>query len=229
MSSPPPRPSATADDKLIAAIGADRALSLHHAPAKHRPALVAIWRVDAAMGDVVARSTEPALGRIKLAWWREALDRLDAQPAPAEPRLRAVESELLPRGIAGAEMATIEAGWATLLDASVDADLVADRGATLFRIAARVLGGEDGHLSDAGALWALASVARRGLPELFDAARPYVEALRGHRFPVALRTLTLLTRLAVRDLKRGLPPEPEGSAGRAAAALAHRWSGFISR
>ena len=228
MSSPPPSPSATADE-LTAAIGADRALSLQHVPAEHRSAIEALWRIDAAMGEVVARSTEPALGRIKLAWWREALERLDTQPAPAEPRLQAAEAYLLRRGILGAEVAMVETGWATLLDEIPNPELIADRGAALFRLAAKVVGGEDEQLGDAGALWGLASVARRGVPELLDAARPYANRLRGHRFPSALRGVTLLARLAARDLRRGLPPEPEGAPMRAAAALAHRWTGVVSR
>ena len=36
------------------------------------------------MADVVARSTEPALGAIKLAWWRERLEELDDGKVPAE-------------------------------------------------------------------------------------------------------------------------------------------------
>ena len=54
------------------------------------------------MGDVVARSTEPALGAIKLAWWRERLEELDHGKVPAEPRLQAAAAELLPREIRAA-------------------------------------------------------------------------------------------------------------------------------
>jgi len=67
MSSQPQRPSVTAEDELAAAIGADRALMLRQVPADVRPAFEALWQIDAAMGDVVARSTQPALGAVKLA------------------------------------------------------------------------------------------------------------------------------------------------------------------
>jgi len=224
MSSPPQRPSVTAEKQIGGGIGADRELALLHTPGQVRAAFAALWALDSAMGDVVARSTEPALGAVKLAWWREALEALDRASPPAEPRLQQVAAELLPRGISGARLAEIEVGWAALLQPEIDSAAVAARGAVLFSIGADLLGGSDDKLSDAGALYALASVARRGVPELFDPARNYLQQIRGHRFARRLRPLTMLARAAARDLAR---QEPEGSAGRAAAMLAHRWSGRI--
>ena len=224
MSSPPPKPSAIAEHD--AALGPDRALALLHLPADSRPAVEALWLLDATLGDVVARATQPTLGRIKLAWWREALERLDRQPPPPEPRLRAAADHLLPRGVTGAELAGLETGWSALLDDPVDPALVAERGALLFAIAGRVLGGGDERLAPVGAVTALASVARRGLPDLLAAAEPYALGLRGHRFPRRLRGLTMLARVAMRDLA-GPPFEPEGSRGRILAMLAHRWSGRV--
>ena len=99
MSSQPQRPSVTADEELAAAIGADRAQMLRLLPMDLRPAFEALFQIDAAMGDVVARATQPALGAVKLAWWRERLEELDQGMVPAEPRLRAVAEQLLPRGV----------------------------------------------------------------------------------------------------------------------------------
>lgn len=193
-------------------------------PAARRGAFEALFAIDSAMGDVVARSTEPALGRIKLAWWREQLQALDEGPPPAEPRLRAAAEHLLTLGVSGAELAELETGWATLLDPKVDSALVAERGAALFAIGGRLLGLNDEKLGDAGALYALASVGRRGLPALLEPARKHLEELRGHCFARALRPLTMLARAAARDLDL---EEPEGSRGRVFAMLAHRWSGRI--
>ena len=220
MSSPPQSRSATADE----VIGADRELALLHSPASAREALRALFAIDAAMGDVVARASDPALGRIKLAWWREQLEALDHGPPPAEPRLEAVADQLLAREISGAEIAELEAGWATLLDAEIDPSLVASRGARLFLIGGRLLGSTDAKLAEAGSLYALASVARRGVPQLLEPARAALDQVRRHRFERAARPLTMLARAAARDLVRA---EPEGSRGRAAAMLAHRWSGRI--
>jgi hypothetical protein len=126
--------------------------------------------------------------------------------------------------VTGAELAQLEAGWATLLDEKVDSELVAGRGAMLFGMGGKLLGSDDPKLGDAGALYALASVGRRGVPELFEPARQRFDRLRGYRFDRRLRRLTLLARAAARDLDR---QEPEGSRGRVAAMLAHRWSGRI--
>jgi phytoene synthase len=220
MSSPPQNRSAIADD----ALGSDRELALLHIPERVRDAFRALFAIDAAMGDVVARSTDPALARIKLAWWREQLQALDSNPPPTEPRLQAVAEHLLPAGVTGTEIVELEAGWATLLDPEFDSKLVAERGAVLFGIGGKLLGSNDPKLGDAGALYALASVGRRGVPELFEAARKRLEGLAGHCFERRVRPLTMLARAAARDLDR---QEAEGGRARAVAMLAHRWSGRI--
>jgi phytoene synthase len=192
-----------------------------------RPAFEALFAIDAAMGDVVARSTDPALGRIKLAWWREQLESLDTGPPPAEPRLQAVARDLLPLGISGAAIAEIEIGWATLLDEQPDPGFVGVRGVKLFEIGAKLLGATDERLSNAGFLYALMSAARLGYEPSPNVVVPLMQPLRNHRMARRLRPITGLARLAVRDFRRGRPFEPEGSRGRIAAMLAHRWSGRI--
>ena len=68
-------------------------------------------------------STQPALGAIRLAWWREALERLDANPPPPEPRLASGRAPSFCRAaITGAMLAELEDGWATLLDEVPDQD-----------------------------------------------------------------------------------------------------------
>jgi phytoene synthase len=179
-------------------------------PVGVRPAVEALFAIDAAMADVVARSSDPALGRIKLAWWREQLEALDQKAAPAEPRLEAASRHLLPAGIAGRELAELEAGWATLLDCEPDRELIARRGAKLFELGGRLLGVTDARLGGAGALYALRCVGN-------SEAGEYLERLRGHRFPRSLRPLTMLARAA------GVP----GDRAMPLAMLAHRWSGKI--
>jgi 15-cis-phytoene synthase len=226
MLSKPQRPSAIADE-LAVAIGGDRVLMLQQVGADVRPAFEALFQVDAAMADVVARATQPALGAVKLAWWRERLEELDRGKVPAEPRLAAAAQHLVPRGISGSDLSRLEAGWATLFDETPDPRLVAERGAVLFELGGRLLGKPDERLADAGRLYALLAVGRRGLPELLGKARPYAERLAKHRFDRRLRPLTALARLAERDLKQGEPFEEEGIPPRLAAMLRHRWSGIV--
>lgn len=205
----------------------DRHLVRLHWPVELRPAFDALFGVDDALSDVVTSSTQPALGAIRLAWWREALERLDSGPAPAEPRLQAVSQALLPRGISGASLAHLEDGWATLLEESPDFERIADRGAKLFAISARLLGETDTLIEPAGRLYAHEVVRRKQL-----AALPYpteeMQLLAGHRFPRGLRPLTALARLAARDIKKAPRIEPEATPGRAATLISHRLFGTVT-
>ena len=176
------------------------------------------------MAAVVERATEPALAAIKLAWWREQLEMLDTRPPPAEPRLQAAAAELLPRGIAGHELAALEMGWAALLDDPPDLAAVADRGTGLFRLGARLLGAEfaDATIGAAGRLFARADAARRG------ARNVCAEGSARLAIPRRARPLTGLAALAARDLRRGGPPfEPEATPGRSWTLIRHRMTGRI--
>lgn len=185
-----------------------------------------MFAIDDALADIVKTSTQPALGAIRLAWWREALERLDAAQPPAEPRLQAVADHLLPRGVTGQSIASIEDGYAALLGEEIDSDRVAEGGAALFRAAASLLGAKWEQVEEAGRLFALASSARRGLmafPEGHD-----IGALKGAKAPRAIRPLTALAKLAARDLRHAPHLEPEAVPARAVALVSHRMFGTIA-
>ncbi len=199
----------------------DRDLVRLYWPVELRGAFDALFALDDALGDVVASSSQPALGAIRLAWWRDALERLDTNPPPPEPRLQAVARELFPRGVSGCDLACISEGWAALFEEVRDADAIGERGVALFGVGAKLLDADHSGLDQAGRWFALADAARRGVaPVIAIDIAPL-------RFPPALRPLTGYARLAVRDLRHGEPSEPEATPGRAAALLAHRWSGRI--
>src|SRR5688500_5215232 len=147
-------------------MNADVALALASVPEPARPAVNALWALDHALGRVVATVREPMICRVRLAWWREALARLDREPprgAPARshrgPRPRGavrggLEREVLPRGVSGAERAEMEPGWALLPgDQPITADdlnaYARARGGLLFSYSARLLGAE-GYVASAG-------------------------------------------------------------------------------
>jgi len=200
----------------------DRDLVRLHWPVGLRPAFDALFEIDDALAEVVVRSTEPTLAAIKLAWWREALERIDGDAPPAEPRLQAVAAELLPRGITGAELAGLEPGWATLLDALPRTELIEARGALLFELGARLLGGGSAGISEAGRLYAAMDVTRRALLNL----KNEIEEPDLPRFPVPVRPLTGLACLARRD-RLGDVLEPEATPGRSWALMRHRISGRV--
>jgi phytoene synthase len=199
--------------------------------------LQALFLIDSAMGEVVRTTHEPMLGPIRLAWWRERLEELDeGAAAPAEPRLRKVEQELLPRGVSGVDLAGLEQGWLRLFDpfpwGSDTSEAIWLRGNLLFGIGARLLGSPNETLQAAGGLWALVDVARHCSDEasramLLRQARGFAQGLGGARFAPTLRPLSMIAALAIRDCRRGEPFESEGSPARAAAMLRHRLSGRL--
>lgn len=220
-------------------LGADLGLALSYVPLRDRGALAALFAIDRAMADVVRTTKEPMLGPIRLAWWRERLEELDEHgTAPAEPRLQQVERELIPRGVSGRELATLESGWLRLFDpfpwTVQTSEAIWFRGNLLFGLGARIVGRAEERIQGAGGLWALVDAARhcsdpQSRAMLLDQARAFGRGLRGVRFPGPLRPLSMLTVLAMRDCRRGEPFEREGTPGRAAAMLRHRFSGRLPK
>lgn len=206
---------------------ADPDLVRLHWPVELRPAFDALFGIDDALAEVVTSSTQPALGAIRLAWWREALERLDSAPPPPESRLQVAAAQLLPRGVTGTILAELEDGWATLLDEEPDIERIGERGARLFAIGAKLLGGTDDRLDAAGRLFAYEQVARKRLMRVHYPMEE-MHMLARHRFPRRLRPLTALARLAARDFKQSPKLEPEATPGRATALLSHRLFGMVA-
>jgi phytoene synthase len=212
----------------------DRVLALSYVPAARRGALGALWRLDAALGAVLAGGREPLISRIKLAWWRESLEKLDRECAPPEPVLQAVAAHVLPAGPSGADLAGMEEGWSVLLasqplgDSGLEA-YAAGRGGLLFLYSARLLGAEGGdEVSQAGEAWALADLARHSA-DRDEADRAIAASLARpgpRRWPSALRPLGMLFALARRDAEPDRPRwEEQGAPGRMLRMFRHRVTG----
>ncbi|WP_294390697.1 squalene/phytoene synthase family protein [uncultured Sphingomonas sp.] len=183
-------------------------LAIMYAPADARTALRLLFAVDQRFRSIVASTNEPMIGMMRLAWWRESLEKLDRATPPAEPLLGAVSRELLPRGLSGATLSAIEDGWAALIDGEVDAGALLrhgeQRGGTLFQVAGILLGQADARLTDAGAIWALADLGHHHAdPAVREAARrrarELASSLPGGSWPRRLRPLGMLTMLAQAD------------------------------
>jgi phytoene synthase len=196
--------------------------------------------LDLAFADVVSTSTEPQLGAIRLAWWRERLEELDdADSAPAEPRLQAVASDLLPRGVTGAELSILEDAWGPLLEPFPWDDEVADglklRGRILFGIGVRLLGSDPEDGQAAGALWSLVDGARHcsdihSRMFLLNRARLAIRDLPSNKPPKPLRRLTGLAAMAAHDAIRNGPLDlPYSQPGRGMAAIFHYLRGGVPR
>lgn len=214
-------------------MNADVALALASSPEPLRPAVQALWALDVALGKVIVTGREPMISRIRLAWWREALERLDREPPPKEPVLEGIAREVLPAGIAGSALAGMELAWSLLpgdepirgddLDAYARA-----RGGLLFRFTSQLLGGPSG-VEQPGEAWALVDLARHST-EAADVEAALAAARKRRlprRWPKVLRPLGMLTVLALRDMARGPSRWDEpGSPPRTARMLRHRLTGW---
>ncbi len=210
----------------------DRRLALAYVPARRRDSILALWHLDLGLASVLATGREPMISRIRLAWWRESLEKLDHQPAPAEPVLRAVAEHLLPSGLTGTDLGRMTEGWEALLSpdplGAEDLDLYADlRGAGLFAASAHILGGDLAGRESGGRTWALVDLARHS-GEVEGKAALAAACAQPDPGPweSSLRPLGMLAILARRDACLGLhPPEAQGSPSRMLRMLAHRLSG----
>jgi phytoene synthase len=176
-----------------------------------------------------------------MAWWRERLEELDSGTVPAEPRLRAVERQLLGRGISGSELSKLEDAWLPLLEPFPWGEQVAEglrlRGGILFGIGARLLGGDLQDVADcepAGSFWSLVDGARHCSDDqsrqfLLDEARKSTADLPQQKPRPAMRRMTVLAALAAHDVVRGKPLDAGGGLARVAVASAHLLRGSMPR
>jgi len=181
----------------------------------------------------VATTTEPALGAIRLAWWRERLEELDSgKPPPGEPRLSAIEHQLLGRGITGKQLSRLEDGWLPLLQPFPWGESAAEglrlRGRVLFAIGAKLLGSAPEEAEEAGALWSLVDGANHCSDQqsrtfLMAKAQDLLPQM-PRKVPRELRPLTVLSALAASDVVRA------GSGiARLSTAVRHRLLGSLPR
>ena len=205
-------------------------LALAWSSQKVRGPLSIALQLDRRLARIVGRTTEPMLGQMRLAWWREAL----AKPLLERPRgdevLDAVglhwagqEAALLPMVDAWEVLVTTQ----HLGPADVEA-FGTQRGAFFAALAGdEAVGGTD-RIAAAAFRWAVADAAVAVSDP--DERKALVDAglARDDRrgpMPRALRGLAVLDALAIRALRRGGRPLMEG---RGAPLAALRGAIFLS-
>lgn len=148
----------------------ERFLTALFAPSEHREALFTLYAFNLEVAKIAEVVSEPMLGRIRLQWWREALDGIyggtPRQHAVVEPLSGIVERYALPRAL----FDRIIDGRERDLEDEPPQDLealeayAADTSGTLTRLAALVLGqGDETALEAAervGTAWALVGLLR---------------------------------------------------------------------
>ena len=208
---------------LVRARDPDRYVATLYAPAAMRPRLFALHALDLELLAVVESTTEPMVGRIRLAWWRERIAALGDQRAPDQPVLRALAAHVVPVMLAPGALVGLDDACEAYLEGEPErwADL---RGACLFSAGSKLLGVPDRDVEATGRLWARADAWRRG-------EEVAVPGDTSPRTPASLRPLLAPAMLALRDVRRGTrrkPGQPDGlalSPGRQLRLLAFMLTG----
>jgi 15-cis-phytoene synthase len=205
-------------------------LALAWTPSTFRPALDMALRLDRRLARIVARTTEPMLGQMRLAWWREAL----GKPAGDRPRGDAV-LDGLGQHWAGREAALIALidGWEVLVSAdALGPDAIAafgmGRGAFFGALTAEGVSAARDQVAAAAFRWAVADAAT-AVSDPEERAQLIAGGTArsddAGRLPRDLRGLAVLDALARRSLRRGGLPLMDG---RGASLTALRAAIFLS-
>jgi phytoene synthase len=200
-------------------------------PPAIRPAFATLWNLDLTCAEIVSTSTDPRLGAIRLAWWRDRLDELDTEgPIGGEPKLSAIARHVWPV-TNGSTLSMVPESWVPLLNPFPWGDEVAEglrqRGKFLFGIGAQIIGCDALDAEPAGAVWSLADGAfhcsdPQSRDFLLGEARAAIGSVPKH-VPKSLRPLTVLAALAATDVLG------KGRAARVAAAISHKLRGTLPR
>jgi len=210
------------DDALGATIPAIGRLALAYAPAAARQPTLALLALDARLAGLLRRSSEPMLAQLRLAWWRESLDREAAEWPAGEPIFAALQN-----GWSGhhRDLAPLVDGWEALTAPPPMTAAVVDAFATGKSQACAALARVTGRDTDApaaavlGRIWALEDLAMRLSRSDEREAVAALVAAEPRRLPRvgrALRPLRVLAGLARRRREAG-----EESAASSPQAMLH--------
>lgn len=208
----------------------EQRLAIAYTPAAMRAVLTSLFAFDRRLSQIVAKTSEPMLGQLRLAWWRDML----GQPVQDRPSGDAV-LDALGQHWAGheAELIAMVDAWELLLagDALGEEQIRAfgeGRGAPFGALRRQGGRAAEDRVAAAAFQWALADAAAHTTDPgerraLVDAGRSRVVV--GGTIEPGLRGLAVLQALALRALKRGGRPLLEG---RGAALVALR-AGLLGR
>lgn len=201
-------------------------LALAWTPPKVRAPLSIALQLDRRLARIVTRTNEPMLGQMRLAWWREALGKPEAQRPQGDVVLDAIGNHWT--GQEAALIAMID-GWEVLitaapLDPLAIANFGKQRGAFFEALVEDHLRpGQKDAIAGAAFRWAIADAAARVSDEGERAALIAAGVSSpgtSDRLPKALRGLAVLDALSKRALRRGGRPLMEGRGAPLAAMKA---------
>ncbi len=157
-------------DARIAHTDPDRwAASRFVADPQRRADLIALYALDTELVRIPSAVTQPMLGEIRLAWWREAVEEAVAgKPPRGHPVVQALSDVIGRHGFTAADFEPlIEARHRDLDPAPFEdeAEAIAyaeATGGTVMRLAARMLDPAADDIGGAGRAWALSGLMRAG-------------------------------------------------------------------
>lgn len=147
-------------------------LALAYARADLRAPFAVLLEIDARLADVVARTREPIIGQMKLAWWRDAVAAPPGERPKGEPliaRLNDCQADRLQNGI----VALIDAWEHLLVDGNTKL-FAEQRGTAVFSTYARWVSARE-DMAALGTAWALAST---GVSSDLNQSLPRTRSLR---------------------------------------------------
>lgn len=120
----------------------------------------AVWRLDARLADVVRTTTEPLIGQMRMAWWRDVLLDMTGTKGKGDPLADVLKAEIAARATLRARLVAMVDGWEAFLlardeldDAALQ-DFARARGGGLFFALGRDADAPV-WIDRAGAVWAL--------------------------------------------------------------------------
>lgn len=212
------------DIETAETLPAELELALAYTPVAVRERLRTYFALDQRLARIVAATTEPMLGQMRLAWWRDQLGSDFGVRPSGDAVLEAVGDHWQ-----GSEAALIQLvdGWEVLivsehLGADEISDYASGRGAPFTGIAGSLVEPAKSDVKTAASRWIFADAASQ-ISDPEERSRFIDAGLspkgRTTRLPSELRGLAVLQALALRSLKRGGRPLMEG---RGAALTAMR-------
>lgn len=188
-----------------------------YVPRASRPAFAAALAFDETLAAILPRASEPILGQMRMAWWRDRLGELPAPAPSADPLLNAIRAHM--QDEVEALLALLN-GWEALLvqEEGTGPDAFISGKRQFFSALGRICGREEyaAECASHGVSFAHAEMLVLGHE---GAGKP---AFHGTpllpRLPRELRGIAILGGLSRRVLKRGQGPI-FGDRGSAATAL----------
>ncbi|OCC24505.1 hypothetical protein MB02_03165 [Croceicoccus estronivorus] len=198
-------------DSLVEELPVPQRLALTYSPAEMRGMTLALLALDTRCGTIIRQAREPILAQMRLAWWRELLQKPCDEWPTGDPLIELLGAWA---GEAPALVNLVES-WETLLSdfplKHEHMDSFASGRGTAFAALARLAGEEEyvESVRQAGHCWGLVDLAQ-GLSNPEERAMAFAlaerEAISRWNLPRKLRTLAVLGGLARRSMAKGGRP-----------------------